>query len=204
MITHNRFRKKRAVVSGTFFLMLIACCWGNTLYIYAKAELAQYLIANAWALTLEDRQRHLPWSWADTWPVARLQWPQKNIDLYVLAGASGTSLAFGPGHLDGSALPGQAGTSVIGGHRDTHFAFLEQLRAGDFIRVQNKNGEWQGYEITTTRVKNSEIEQLQVSTGGSELQLVTCYPFRAVAPGGRLRYVVVLQPVKQNYFSDVI
>lgn len=195
MITRNRFRKKHAVLSGTFFLILIVSCWGNTLYIYAKAELAQYLIANAWALTLEDRQRHFPWLWADTWPVARMQHPEKNIDLYVLAGASGTSLAFGPGHLDGSALPGQAGTSVIGGHRDTHFAFLEQLRAGDTIRIQNKNGEWLGYEVSTTRVSNSEIEQLQISTEGSELQLVTCYPFRAVVPGGPLRYVVSTKPL---------
>lgn len=196
-------KKQRAVLTSALFFTFMLCCWGNTLYIFAKARLAQYLIADAWEQTLEDGQRHTPWPWADTWPVARLQDPQNSIDLYVLAGASGTSLAFGPGHLDGSALPGEQGTVVFGGHRDTHFAFLEKLETGDHLRIQLASGEWQQYEITDTRINNSETEQLSVASEGSELLLITCYPFRAVVPGGPLRYVVKLQPVSHEYFSNV-
>ncbi len=40
-----------------------------------------------------------PWPWADTHPVARLIAPAQDADVLVLAGASGRTLAFGPGHL---------------------------------------------------------------------------------------------------------
>ena len=39
-------------------------------------------------------------------------------------------MAFGPGHLSGTPLPGEAGNAVVSGHRDTHFAFLRGLREG--------------------------------------------------------------------------
>ena len=54
----------------------------------------------------------------------------------VLAGASGRTLAFGPGHVDGTPLPGEHGNAVVSGHRDTHFAFLRDLRCGDVLEVQ--------------------------------------------------------------------
>ena len=52
-----------------------------------------------------------------------------------LAGVSGRTLAFGPGHVDGTPLPGDPGNSVLSGHRDTHFAFLRELRSGDILLV---------------------------------------------------------------------
>lgn len=182
--------RKRALFVSTALLGFNLCAWSNALYIHAKAQLAQYLIADAWQQTLEKGGTHYPWSWADTWPLARLQHQPSQTDLFVLAGASGTSLAFGPGHLDGSAQPGHQGTSVIGGHRDTHFAFLEHARIGEELRVQNKQGTWLRYKITELAVKDSSKDALYASPGESELLLITCYPFRAVVPGGPMRYVV--------------
>ena len=46
------------------------------------------------------------------------------------AGDAGASLAFAPGNARGSALPGERGTAVVSGHRDTHVRFLAQLRVG--------------------------------------------------------------------------
>ena len=109
-------------------------------WIFAKAELAQVLVERSWRSS-HGGERHLPWPWADTWPVARLQLAAKDIDLYVLSGAQGNSLAFGPGHDSGSVLPGSKGFSVIGGHRDTHFTFLQQLALDDEMWVSNINGE---------------------------------------------------------------
>jgi sortase A len=126
--------------------------------------------------------------------VARLSVPELGIDQIVLAGASGRSLAFGPGHLDGTALPGTPGLSVVSGHRDTHFRFLEQLRAGTLVRIERSDGVWQDYRVTQSRVVNvEELRIAQTATGQPRLLLTTCYPFDAVAPGGPLRYVVLAE-----------
>jgi len=49
-------------------------------------------------------------------------------------------MAFGPGHLSGTPLPGEAGNAVVTGHRDTHFAFLRRLRLGDVLEVERPDG----------------------------------------------------------------
>src|SRR5690606_10953682 len=107
-------KQKRTLLISALLLFTTVVAWGNTTYIFAKAQLAQYLIADAWEQTLRSGKNSKPWSWADTWPVARLLSEDHKQDLYVLAGASGTSLAFGPGHLDGSALPEESGSIIIG------------------------------------------------------------------------------------------
>ena len=73
----------------------------GAIYIHLKAELAQVLIARAWASGSVQR----PWPWADTWPVAELIVPGLDVSRIVLAGDSGESLAFGPGHSFASAMP---------------------------------------------------------------------------------------------------
>lgn len=130
-----------------------------------------------------------PWSWADTWPIARIRFATD--DQYVLAGAHGSALAFGPGHVDGTASPGSPGTSVVAGHRDTHFQRLKQLKSGDPIELQTIGKNWLTYVVGSTRVVDTRIEPgFQHSAADSRLILVTCYPFDAIEPGGPLRYVV--------------
>ena len=70
--------------------------FGQGVYIYAKAELAQYLLASAWEESKKTHQPIKPWPWADTWPIARLQVPTHNVDLIVLAGDSGRQLCHRP------------------------------------------------------------------------------------------------------------
>jgi sortase A len=100
-------------------------------YIFAKAELAQYLIADAWHKNLQSDEQHKPWPWADTHPVAELIIKDKS--WYVLAGASGRNLAFAPTHVSSTPEPGKKGNSVIVGHRDTQFNSLKKLQMGDLI-----------------------------------------------------------------------
>ena len=94
------------------------------LYIPAKAVVAQQLLQLAWERAQDGARAARSWPWADTPPVARLIVPELDIDQIVLEGASGRTLAFGPGVLPGSVPPGDAGHIVISGHRDTHFRFL--------------------------------------------------------------------------------
>lgn len=180
----------RAALSG---ILLTAGIWqlGSAAWLLVKAELAQYLIADAWEEQLQEGGEIKPWPWADTWPVARLQLDDQK-PLMVLAGGSGQALAFGPGMLEISGEPGQPRTTVIAAHRDTHFGSLAQLQPGSPIQLQDRRGRWHSYRTSETRVVDSEREQLPVFAEPG-LLLVTCYPFDAIDPGGPLRYLVYAQ-----------
>src|SRR5690606_13683808 len=97
------------------------------IWIPLKAEIAQWLLARAWAATEDDGRSARPWPWADTWPVARRPLPGIDDAWIVLAGAAGRNLAFAPVHVEGTAPRGAEGVAVIAGHRDTHFRFLQHL-----------------------------------------------------------------------------
>ena len=165
-------------------------------YIYAKAELAQEFIEDAWEETLEKAKEGVeekvkPWSWADTWPVARMQMAKHDVDLYVLNGTTGNSLAFGPGYMNGSSQPGYPGAMVIGGHRDTHFSFLKDVKIGEWFTLQNQDGKEFNYRVISMDIVDVTRDKLIVDGYDDSLvKLVTCYPFDAVNPGGPQRYVV--------------
>src|SRR3954465_9020365 len=77
-------------------LLLAVGAWqaGRGLWIQVKASVAQVLIAQAWSRTLAGQTAVRPWSWADTWPVARLTVPRLGVEYYVLEGADGSAMAF--------------------------------------------------------------------------------------------------------------
>ncbi len=165
--------------------------FGQGSYIQAKAWLAQVLIKQAWARTLDGKAQARPWPWADTWPVARITVPDRGIVRYVLAGANGRSIAFGPGHVFGTPLPGDAGNSVIGAHRDTHFAFLRELHPGEEIVVQKSAATIRRYRVEDSEIVDKRETRVMAQHGGEpRLTLITCYPFDALRAGGPLRYVV--------------
>lgn len=164
--------------------------FGHGAWIQAKAWLAQILIAQAWSRTLMGEAHARPWPWADTWPVARLSVPSLGIERYVLAGADGSALAFGPGHVTGTPRPGDAGNSVIGGHRDTHLEFLKDLHPGDVIEIQRADGLSVAYRVVEGLVLHKRDVWVAKQEGPTRLTLVTCYPFDALRAGGPGRYVV--------------
>ena len=177
------------VIAG---LLLVFGTWqlGGGLYIHAKALLAQVLLQQAWDRTLRGETRARPWPWADTWPVARIRVPGLAVDQLVLAGASGRSLAFGPGHVDGTATPGSGGNLVISGHRDTHFSWLARVTAGDGIVLDLPDGGQKNYRVVRRSVHHESETGLLGQRGSPMLTLITCYPFDAIMPGGPLRFVV--------------
>lgn len=182
----------RSLFWGLLLLGVAAVAQGS--WIFSKAALAQVLLRRAWSLAQAGQERARPWPWADTWPVARLVSPAQDIDLIVLEGATGSSTAFGPGHLQGSPLPGAEGNVVLAAHRDTHFRFLERLALGDGLWIELPNGATQRYLVQSTSVVD-EHDTALLHAEGDWLTLVTCYPFDAPLPGGPLRYVVRARPV---------
>ena len=169
--------------------------WGA--YIPAKAWAAQVLLDRAWDQSRANRAPSgvlaRPWPWADMTPVARLGIARLGGSNIVLAGASGSTLAFGPGHVDGTALPGQPGHSVVSAHRDTHFAYLKNAEVGDLIRVEQPSGAKSGYRIVERRVIDTRREQVMLHPEANLLTLITCYPFEDWTPGGPLRLIVTAE-----------
>lgn len=189
-----RRRRWPVVAAGLLLLALAAWQLGGAAWVHAKAALSQRLIASAWEGTAKDGARR-PWPWADTRPVARLTVPSRGITLYVLAGTSGRSLAFGPGHVDGTALPGSAGNSVIVAHRDTHFAFLRELREDEELRVEDARGRTTLYRVRESAVYHKGETRLLDAADSPQLTLITCWPFDAVRAGTAERFVVIADRV---------
>lgn len=184
--------RSRLVYLSVVTVMLLTAGWhiGQGIYIHAKAMLAQTLLERAWRRTAHGEAQVKPWPWADTWPVARLSVPALNVSLIVLAGDSGRTLAFGPGHNFGSAIPGAKGNSLISGHRDTHFRFLQDLQPGDAVLIETPQGQRNIYRVETTAIVDAREAWLEHPSHTSHLNLVTCYPFDAIVPGGNQRYLV--------------
>jgi sortase A len=169
---------------------------GEGLWIPAKARLAQQLIAEAWDEAMATRRPVPPWPWADTTPMARLVVPALGVDQIILAHATGRTLAFGPGHLDGSPAPGEAGLSVVSGHRDTNFSFLADVVPGTGLRIQRADGIWVDYVVQEIQVVDGRTARLPlIGNGPRRLALTTCYPFDATMPGGPLRLVALAEAV---------
>ena len=162
---------------------------GHGLWLPTKAVLAQGLLEVSWHRAAPGRaapgQPAPPWPWADTHPVARLRAPTHNIDHIVLDGSSGHVLAFAPGRDPAS----QHGHTIIAGHRDTHFAFLEHVKPGDPLVLELPDGTEQYFRVSwTVIVDHRDVDVLD--TEADALTLITCWPFNAVVPGGPLRWVV--------------
>lgn len=180
-------RRMLLVIVAT--LTLFGCVTlADGVYIKAKAALAQVLFRGAWERARAGENAPRPWPWADTYPMARLRVRAHGIDLFVLSGATGRTLAFGPGHHDGSAMPGDEGNVVLSGHRDTHFRFLRDLHAGDALDIETARGRVYRYRVINATVV--DYRKLVLPRWASQLTLVTCYPFDALTTGGPLRYVV--------------
>ncbi len=175
-----------------FGVLLIAASlmmFGQSAYIYAKAQLAQVLLERAFTQTLVTGHPVKAWSWADTRPVARLKIDRIGAESIVLKGASGEALAFGPALLDETARIGEPGTSVIAAHRDTHFAFLKDVKIGDVISVMRDDGLSFSYRVTNMRVADADQSGIDRHAAGFHLVLSTCYPFEAITHG-KQRYLV--------------
>ena len=154
----------------------------------AKAVVAQLLLERAFDRSIAAHAPQKPWPWADMAPVARVGIKRLGLSRIVLDGGSGQAMAFGPTLLAGGARLGAPGVAVLAAHRDTHFRFLEQVRAGDVIDVEALDGAVRHYRVTGAAVVRWDRFAV-ADTPFSQLALSTCYPFGAVERGP-LRYIV--------------
>ena len=189
----------RALTIGASSSILLAVVLSSaSFYISAKALLAQQLLQHAWNTSIESGVGTKPWSWADVNTTARLNLPSINASVVVLSDASGEAMAFGPGLVAGNPLNAQAESLAIGGHRDTHLAFLEHMAIDSPIELQALDGTTHRYKLLDKQIVDSSKTSLAIATTTPGLILITCYPFNATQTGGPLRMVAraVYQPWK--------
>ena len=171
-------------------LFLIALCGlgfvlvAQGAMIPAKAWLAQVLLERAFDQSLEEHRPVKPWGWADMAPVARVTVPRLGVSDIVLSGGSGQAMAFGP-----TVMRDEAPVRVMAAHRDTHFAFLNDMRVGDTVDVQALDGSVASYRVVGTDVVRWDRFAYPASPARPLLALTTCYPFGATERGP-MRYVV--------------
>jgi sortase A len=207
---------KKTVKSCLLVIIFTASAinFGQVVWIDTKAYLAQYLIEMAWKKTLETQgEVHKPWSWSDTWPIARLRAPRLEVDWIVLEGISGQALAFGPGGVMASqaqhfpeysngnfysANTTLSPTRVIAGHKDTHFAFLESLKLADIIEIQTKDGKWHEYTVANLEITEPKEHKIAINNTINELTLITCYPFGYSITPSQLRFIVTLEKITNH------
>ncbi|MEX2151836.1 MAG: class D sortase [Gemmatimonadaceae bacterium] len=126
-------------------------------------------------------------------PVARLLIPRLRLDEIVLEGVDDNTLNAGPGHLPGSAYPGERGNAVISAHRDRHFARLGAVQVGDTV-VTESGANRQEWVVISKRVVDADAPAL-FRTTEETLTLTTCWPIRyfGIAPE---RLLLTAKPVK--------
>ena len=163
--------------------------FGHGGYIHAKAILAQVLLDRAFRESIATHHPVKPWSWADTWPVARIAVKRLNASAIVLAGSTGQALAFGPGHVELTPDAGERGVAVYSAHRDTHFRFLRNVIVGDEIAVTRADGKTFRYRADATAIVRYDQSGIDPLAGGYELVLTTCWPFDALTQGPE-RYIL--------------
>lgn len=191
-----RLNNSILVKNACVIFIVLASCWqfSSGSYIYVKAQLAQYLLNNAWSKTLQGNYKVKPWHWADTYPVANIIFVRFDKEYIVLAGGTGRTMAFGPAHISSTPLPGRKSNSVIIGHRDTHFTVLKDLKPGDEVTVQTQDKNLR-YKVENTFIVDEKQSEVMQNHGSELLTLITCYPFDAIKAGGSLRYIVQAQPI---------
>lgn len=187
---------KRLVLALTIALAGLVLL-GQGAYIHAKALVAQVLLERAFAETIATGRNIKPWSWADTWPVARIEVKRIGASAIVLAGSSGQALAFGPGHVELTPDAGERGVAVYSAHRDTHFRFLKDVVLGDEIAVTRRDGKTFRYRVNATSVVRFDHSEIDPLTDGHKLVLSTCWPLDATTQGP-LRYLVHAEMMEET------
>ncbi|WOH37255.1 class GN sortase [Thalassotalea fonticola] len=173
--------------------LIALACIGSASYIHIKAYTAQYLLSQAWQQSSADNLEK-PWPWFDSNPVAKIHFPTLGNEQIVLAGDSGQALAFGPGLSHLSVKPGEEGTLVISGHRDTHFSHLQYLNPTEEVVLESISGERHLYKINKISIVNVNKDDI-TQTDFERLLLVTCFPFDSDVADTPLRYVIEALPV---------
>jgi len=104
----------------------------------------------------------------------------------IVEGVGVPDLKQGPGHMPGTALPGQRGNVVLSGHRTTYgapFNRWDELGEGDVVVLETRDG-WYTYSLTGSQVVAPSAVEVTLPVPGQPgaapveqlLTMTTCEP----------------------------
>jgi sortase A len=114
--------------------------------------------------------------------------PAIGVDKTMFEGVTLTTLNRGPGHWPGTALPGQIGNVVVGGHRVSHdkpFRNLDKLVPGDQVIFTTTEGRFV-YDVVSTEIVTPDAIRIIDQTPEKTATLFACNP-----PGSTKQRIVI-------------
>lgn len=111
-------------------------------------------------------------------------------------GDSEDILRLGAGQYIGSMIPGDLGTTLIGGHNMPSFGNIYYLEAGDLVKVTTHYGEYT-YQVMDKKISDYTDPIIKEKLGDKSkrsLILYTCYPLDAIG----------LTPERVFVFADYV
>ncbi len=186
---------------------IIVCAQAS--WLPAKAWLSQHLINASWQQAMKGQQLKQakqqsksskpiaikPWPWADTFPIAALDFQRLDKNIVVLNGGDPTTLAFSAGAVVPFNQTDTNSPFVVAGHRDSHFAFLQDIILKDVISLTNAHGRTQLYQVERIDIVDASAAQLALPADEANLVLITCYPFEGISDNEDERYVITATPL---------
>lgn len=114
----------------------------------------------------------------------------------VYFGDRGNILKKGAGQYNGSFLPGEGGTILIGAHDTTYFKKLEKVKKGQTFEFTTEYGVYE-YKVKDIKIveKDKYDEAYDLSADKESLVLYTCYPFGKLKGTKEKRMFVYLDKV---------
>ncbi|HYF46722.1 MAG TPA: class E sortase [Acidimicrobiales bacterium] len=109
----------------------------------------------------------------------RVQIPSIGVDWIFYEGVDLSVLQNGPGHYQGTPLPGQPGNAGIAGHRTTYgapFNRLDEMKSGDEIEITYITGATFTYEYRSTEIVSPNQVDVRHDKGDNRLTLTACHP----------------------------
>lgn len=120
--------------------------------------------------------------------LGRIRIPTIGVDMPLYEGIRLSTLDLGPGHWPGTAMPGEVGNVVVGGHRTSKhrvFRHIDQLVAGDQIIFDDANGE-HIYIVNRVEIVDPTDVWIINPTDTPTATLFACHP-----PGSTRQRIVV-------------
>ena len=122
--------------------------------------------------------------------LAELSAPSIGLRTYVLEGDSDAILAKGPGHMPGTAYPGQTNNMIVAAHNVLYFEHIDGLHPGDPIYVSLPNGERYTYTVSGHKIISTNA-YIPIRPMPPTLTLVSCYPLNGSILHPPWRYLVM-------------
>lgn len=102
---------------------------------------------------------------------------KEGIETPIILGATEENLRQGVTLYDNGIYPGDYGTAIILGHRETTFRCLEDIEIGDEIYIESVDNKYK-FIVRNIYVTNPDDSSILEQQNNKSMTLVTCYPFQ--------------------------